>query len=282
MLYKDFIQQIILERGQWGLDVNTYKEMHHIVPVCLGGQGDLDTNLFKKNSHHENCIWLTAYEHFIAHKLLMEEHPESAELKLAYCAMILWKSTDQQRDYEVSAQEYEQARLMANEINKELHTGKVYSEETIEKRRKKMTGQKRTEETKRRISTATKAFYKTESEEHRKARIQHVSESTKQAMWEQDTRKKYLEAYYSDEARAKQKAGVRAFYESEAGKKVAKQLGQKNKVRNIELMKKLVPLYNKYKELGGQLKWNQFRRRYKEIGDDVFNEVNRQAEGPNN
>lgn len=145
-----------------------------------------------------------------------------------------------------------------------------------------MIGQKRTEETRQHLSAAAKAFYETESEEHRNARIQRVSETTKQAMRDPDIRKKYLEAYYSDEARAKQKAGVRAFYESEAGKKAAKQLGQKNKVRNIELMKKLVPLYNKYKELGGQLKWNQFRRRYKEIGDGVFNEVNRQAEGPNN
>lgn len=282
MLYKDFIQQIISERGQWGLDDDVYKEMHHIRPICLGGQGDLDTNRFKKNSHHENCIWLTAYEHFIAHRLLMEEHPESAELKLAYCAMILWRSPDHQRDYEISAQEYEQARLIANEVNRDLHTGKVYSKETIEKRRKKMIGQKRTEETKQHISVATKAFYETESEEHRKARIQQVSKATKQAMWKQDTREKYLKAYYSDEAREKQKAGVRAFYESDAGKEVAKWLGQEAKIRNIKLMKKVVPLYNKYKELGGQLNWNQFRHRYKEIGDEIFNEVNRQSEESNN
>lgn len=275
MVYKDFIQQIISERGQWGLDDNVYKEMHHIIPICLGGQGDLDTNRFKKNSHHENCIWLTAYEHLIAHRLLMEEHPESAELKLAYCAMILWRSHDQQRDYEVSAQEYEQARLIANEVNRDLHTGRVYSKETIEKRRKKMIGQKRTEETRQHLSAAAKAFYETESEEHRNARIQRVSETTKQAMRDPDIRKKYLEAYYSDEARKKQRVGVQAFYNSDAGKEVAKRLGQKNKIRNTEFMKKFVPLYNRYKELGGQLKWNQFRRRYKEIGDDIFNEIDR-------
>lgn len=163
-----------------------------------------------------------------------------------------------------------------------MHTGKVYSKETIEKRRKKMIGQKRTEETKQHISTATKAFYETESEEHRNARIQHVSDATKQAMRNQDTRKKYLETYYSDEAREKQKAGIRAFYNSDAGKEAAKRLGQENKIRNIELMKKVVPLYNKYKELGGQLNWNQFRHRYKEIGDEIFNEVDRQSERSDN
>lgn len=39
----------------------TYYEYHHIIPKCLGGL-----------NNNENLVLLTAREHFICHKLLVE------------------------------------------------------------------------------------------------------------------------------------------------------------------------------------------------------------------
>ena len=41
-----------------------YMERHHIVPRCMGG-----------SNRKENLVYLTAKEHFIAHKLLVRIHP---------------------------------------------------------------------------------------------------------------------------------------------------------------------------------------------------------------
>lgn len=51
--------------------------------MCLGGEGDFKNGHFKRNSNHQNCIWLTAQEHFIAHKLLAKENPTNYQLVLA-------------------------------------------------------------------------------------------------------------------------------------------------------------------------------------------------------
>lgn len=55
----------------------TYFEAHHIIPLCLGGDG-------KKSEwrNHPNIILLTAREHFICHWLLTRIHPGNT--KLAY------------------------------------------------------------------------------------------------------------------------------------------------------------------------------------------------------
>ena len=47
-------------------------QKHHIIPKCLGGLPKTNTW-----TQHENIIWLTAKEHFIAHKLLAQEFPEN-------------------------------------------------------------------------------------------------------------------------------------------------------------------------------------------------------------
>jgi hypothetical protein len=68
MTYKEFIQSIKESReNKWF----KYSERHHIVPRCVGGTDD-----------EENLIYLTYQEHFIAHKLLHKEHPESRDLLL--------------------------------------------------------------------------------------------------------------------------------------------------------------------------------------------------------
>ena len=53
-----------------------YMERHHIVPKCMGGSNSKD-----------NLVYLTAKEHFIAHKLLVRIHPEVYGLAQALIAM---------------------------------------------------------------------------------------------------------------------------------------------------------------------------------------------------
>ena len=83
LTYSSFIQNIINTRGQWGLDhTKEYCERHRIVPKCLGG---LPKRLTW--TKHQNIIWLTAKEHFIAHKLLALENPNCYELVSAFKRM---------------------------------------------------------------------------------------------------------------------------------------------------------------------------------------------------
>ena len=87
MTYKEFIQNIIDTRGQWNIPEGEKFERHHIIPCCLGGEGDRITNKnksrFSKRSHHPNCIWLKPSEHIEAHRLLAEENPDNKSLLLA-------------------------------------------------------------------------------------------------------------------------------------------------------------------------------------------------------
>jgi len=50
-----------------------YSERHHITPKCMGGTND-----------KENLVHLTAKEHFIIHKILVELYPN--ERGLVYAA----------------------------------------------------------------------------------------------------------------------------------------------------------------------------------------------------
>ena len=78
MTYNEFIQQIIATRGQWNY---LYKEeVHHIIPVCLGGTG-------KYKKEDPNTIFLTLQEHYEAHRLLAEENPENTSLQRAWFMM---------------------------------------------------------------------------------------------------------------------------------------------------------------------------------------------------
>jgi hypothetical protein len=74
MNYKKIYDQII-ERGK-NRSLNGYKECHHIIPKCLGGNND-------KN----NLVDLTAREHFLCHWLLHEIYPDNKKLFVAFHMM---------------------------------------------------------------------------------------------------------------------------------------------------------------------------------------------------
>jgi hypothetical protein len=56
-------------------------ERHHIVPRCLGG-----------SNRKDNLVYLTAREHFLAHKLLVRAYPQQP--KLWYALMLMGRLAD--------------------------------------------------------------------------------------------------------------------------------------------------------------------------------------------
>jgi len=56
----------------------TSYEAHHIIPKCLGGEGECH-----QWRTHPNIVLLTPREHFIAHLLLLEIYPKNFKLKHA-------------------------------------------------------------------------------------------------------------------------------------------------------------------------------------------------------
>jgi hypothetical protein len=60
-----------------------YKELHHIIPRCLGG-----------DDSPENLVYLTAEEHFLAHQLLIKIYPGEYGLIYAVQLMAIHNSTN--------------------------------------------------------------------------------------------------------------------------------------------------------------------------------------------
>lgn len=106
MTYDEFMNNILSSRGRFSCGED-YHEKHHIKPICCGGNND-----------EENLIDLFAEEHYIAHKLLALENPNNAKLQFAWWQMCHCKKED--REYEVSAEDYAMARKMhASAIQKQ-------------------------------------------------------------------------------------------------------------------------------------------------------------------
>ena len=168
MNYKLIHDSIIDRAKSRVLPKEVYTERHHIIPRCMGGSDD-----------KSNLVDLTAKEHFIVHKLLVEMYPNIGKLINA-----LWKMTTRKdsfgRNYKIGSSEYERHRILFvnNHPNKNLefrkwqsnrmkgvkqrpcsyetktkiglaNKGKKRSEQVIENHRKKLTGRKKPEHSKR-------------------------------------------------------------------------------------------------------------------------------------
>ena len=68
MNYKRIYEHLV-ERGQKRLILEGYKEVHHIIPRCMGGKDEVN-----------NLVNLTPEEHFIAHQLLVKIYPNNMNL----------------------------------------------------------------------------------------------------------------------------------------------------------------------------------------------------------
>ena len=97
-----------------------YFERHHIIPKCMKGDNSKD-----------NLVYLTAKEHFICHRLLVEIYPENKKLKYAIWAMMNQSSNTQHR-YIASGLIYERVKKEISNLQsiKQLgrNKGKTYEE----------------------------------------------------------------------------------------------------------------------------------------------------------
>jgi len=89
-----------------------YYENHHIIPKCLGGNGN-----------KENLILLTAKEHYVCHKLLTYIYKENRKIVNAFHRMTF----DKKGKHNISSRDYAYAR--------ELKSNTPVSEESKEKNR---------------------------------------------------------------------------------------------------------------------------------------------------
>lgn len=96
-----------------------YYEAHHIVPKCLGGDGQ-----YKDWKWHENIILLTAREHFVCHWLLSRIYSKESKIQYAFWKMCIQSNNKQDRVIPSSIA-YEEARQKCKEEMSNLHSGRV-------------------------------------------------------------------------------------------------------------------------------------------------------------
>lgn len=158
--YKKWYDAIIKNAQNRTLD--SYSELHHIIPRSLGGSDD-----------PKNLVSLTAREHFVCH-ILLTKFTEGQDRNKMLHAAILMKSTNRYQDRYFNSRLYETVRrdyaIVASErqLGELNHFyGKKHSDETRAKMsasKKKLygngkhphIGMKRSEEVKRNISLARK------------------------------------------------------------------------------------------------------------------------------
>jgi len=172
--YTNVYNNIITRAKSRDLPKEIYKETHHIIPRCLGGSNSKD-----------NLVELTAQEHRLCHLLLTKmtvskEHTR----KMWYAVWMILRVENQDQKRSVSKGKfYELAKLEFTKLMSALHKGKTVSEETkrkisegqigkiiptktdvqkkliSEKLSSKLTGLVRSEETRKKMSEAKKAYW---------------------------------------------------------------------------------------------------------------------------
>jgi hypothetical protein len=150
MNYQQIYQQLIY-RAQIDARMknnNVYYEQHHIIPECIGGDNNIT-----------NLVYLTAREHYVAHKLLCEIYPNNDKLHYALWRMMNPQSKRHIRSYNISSHEYEHRKKIQQEKVRILglsNKGRNVSDETKNKIREKRKLQIITQETKNKISYTLK------------------------------------------------------------------------------------------------------------------------------
>lgn len=206
-----------------------YREIHHILPRCMGGSDNL-----------ENLIALTAREHFVAHLLLVKIYPEKPSLIYAVKMMSRQSCPDRSRN-----RMYEWLRIKEAQTSSEMNSGKGNA----------FYGKKHTEETKQKISEAARARPKKPKPPKKIWTPEMLSERQQRAA---KTRIKNGNHLRSEASKEKMRQTM-------ASKPLeAKQGGKKNlgKTRSQELkdyfssMRKGQPAHNKGKKLSEEAKAN--------------------------
>lgn len=165
MNYKKIYNQIIKKAKSENRCKNdgTYYELHHIKPKCLGGK-----------DNKQNLVLLTAKEHFLCHKLLVNINPKEKSLIFALWMMSNGSNIFRKKYLNISSREYEYSRNLYSESRK----GFTYSEESKNKM---------SESQKNKIGNKNSFYGRKHSEEAKKkmserAKNRVVSEETKNKM----------------------------------------------------------------------------------------------------
>jgi hypothetical protein len=174
----------IIAAARFRTELPDYYELHHIVPRSLGG-----TNV------PENLVNLTAKEHFVCHYLLTKFATGNDYHKMVYACQGMRRARDYQDRYinsrlyavvKKEAARIQSERFLGKKLSEEHRAniseglrGRVNSPETIEKRRASITGLKRTEEQKLRMSQSQKEFAATLTPEQKIKRSAKLSASLK-------------------------------------------------------------------------------------------------------
>jgi hypothetical protein len=174
--------ELLCSRGQVRQLQDTYVEVHHIVPKCLGGANT-----------SENLTTLTAREHFIAHWLLSRMYPKDRKIQLAFKMMCDVKYG---RRYTPSSRVIAEARKNVAILNSEHQTGKSRAEilgeekakEVLAKISKTKTGSKASVETRKKISVALTGLPRPKL----KNRV-HINNKVKAKMVPKEDLESYLE-----------------------------------------------------------------------------------------
>ena len=157
--YKKWYDAIIKNAQNRTLD--SYSELHHIIPRSLGGSDNVD-----------NLVSLTIREHFICHILLTKFTSGEDRNKMLYAVILMKGGNDKQPRY-INSRLYESVKILFAKNRKTMSGeknsfyGKKHSAETRAKMsasKKKLygngkhphIGMKRSEEVKRNISLARK------------------------------------------------------------------------------------------------------------------------------
>lgn len=111
--YKEFIQEIIAHHPECLLEsIPCETECHHVIPRCCGGTDDSDTNIF---------LHLRYRDHFIAHKILVEENPDHKGLLLA------WHLMCNDHRHDTTPEEYEDCKRAYSRYKSEQMKGNTIS-----------------------------------------------------------------------------------------------------------------------------------------------------------
>jgi len=171
MNYEKIYQQL-MDRAQ-PRTLPGYKERHHIVPKCIGGDNSIS-----------NLVYLTAREHFIAHKLLCEIYPDNSKLHYALWMMSnKTQSGNQQRLYNISNREYDRIKLLISETRKSFTHSDDSKKKISQSNKGKISwnkGLSHSDDTRQKISTANKGKIA-----HNKGKKHTVESRQKMSVWQQ-------------------------------------------------------------------------------------------------
>jgi hypothetical protein len=221
------IYNALIERAIYR-HVEGYVERHHIVPRCLGGTDD-----------NENIVSLYPEEHYLAHLLLCKLNKGNS--KLLYAAMNMTSGSminngkRNNKTYGWLRRRY--AESMSGDNNPARRIPDLQKEAA-----KKRVGQKRTEETKIRMSIAQKGRTFSDDTKQKMAESAKkrppISDETREKLKGRKPNKGMLNRKHSDETRANMSLSRRGRTDSEETKlkkSLAAKTREENKRKNKEL-----------------------------------------------